>query len=106
MKRATECLNKQRNAVTYSLGISGNTKLIAFWMCELRTLMHLPTFIGNQQQSFFSTSVKRRNTFKPAWTNAATSLACDGVLGKEAKVVLLNLAGSLAMKSGGPIPKP
>ena len=50
-------------------------------------------------------SVKRRKTSKSAWTNAATSLplrfhACDRVLGNEANVVLQNLAGSLAKKSG------
>ena len=52
----------------------GNTKLIAFWTCVLRILMHHPTFIGNRKQSFFPMNVKRRRkTSKPVWTNAVTS---------------------------------
>jgi hypothetical protein len=38
-------------------------------------LMHHPTFIGNWKPSFFPMSAKRgRNSSKPEWTNAVTSL--------------------------------
>ena len=55
-------------------------------------MYHL-TFIGNRTQSNFPRNAKiRRNSSKPAWTNAITSLlfvvSCDRVLGKEAQVVI------------------
>jgi hypothetical protein len=63
--------------------------------------MHPPTFIENQMQSFFPmTENRRRNTSKPACYFSLSVVSCDGVLGKETKVVLQNLAGSLAKKSG------
>ena len=38
-------------------------------------LMHHPTFIGNWKPSFFPMSAKKgRNSSKPEWTNAVTSL--------------------------------
>ena len=53
--------------------ISGNIKLIAFWTCVSRILMHHPTF--KRKQSFFPRGAKRRrNTSKFVWTNAVTSL--------------------------------
>ena len=49
--------------------------------------------IGSRTQSFFPMITKRRrNTSNPAWTNAGISLPlvlCGGVLGNEAKVVVL-----------------
>ena len=71
LKTLKECLHQQKKVVICSLGISGNTKLIVFWTCSLRILMHHPTFIGNGTQSFFPMI---SNTSKPAWTNAASSL--------------------------------
>ena len=67
-------------------------KLIAFWTCVSRILMHHATSIGNRKQSFFLMCVKRRNTSKPAWTNVRRPLSpfvfsCDGVLGNEAKAL-------------------
>ena len=51
-----------------------NVKLIVFWTCVLRILMHDPTFCGNLKQSFFPMSAEsRRNMSKPG-TNAITSL--------------------------------
>ena len=53
----------------------GNTKLIAFWTCESRILMHHPTHIGNREQSFFPMSANRRsNTSISACTNAVASV--------------------------------
>ena len=63
-----------------------------------RILMHGPTFIGNRTQSSFPMSAKsRRNTSTPGWTIAVIVVV---LWGKEAKVVLQNLAGSPAKKSG------
>ena len=60
--------------VINKLGISGNTKLIAYWTRALRILMDHPTFIGIRKQSFFPNGVeRRRGTSNSAWTNAVTS---------------------------------
>ena len=69
------CLHQQKNVVIFFLWISESIKLIAFWPCVSRFLMHHPTFIWNRKQSFFPICTKRRgNTSKPAWTNAGPSL--------------------------------
>ena len=88
------------------MGISGNIKLIAFFTCISRILMHHRTFIGNRKQSSFPRSAKRRrNTSKPVWTNAVNSLPLWFhvmeflVRSAKACVVLQNLAGSLAKKN-------
>ena len=47
-------------------------KMIAFWTCVWRILMHHPTFIGNRSSPF--PWARRRNTCKTAWTNAVTFL--------------------------------
>ena len=45
------------------------------WLRVFRILMHHPTSVENRKQFFFLMSVnRRRNTSKPAWTNAVTSL--------------------------------
>ena len=63
LKRLKEYLHQKKN-----VWISGITKLIALWTLVLRILMHHPTFIGYRKQSF-----------KPAWTNAFTSLPFGGM---------------------------
>jgi hypothetical protein len=107
LKRLKECLRRQRNLIRNIWKPQTGCILDV----RFRTLMHYPTFIGNQNQSLCPLSVtRRRHTSRPAWTNAVTPcypfvVSCDGVLGNEARVVLQNLAGSLAKKSSQEVRK-
>ena len=64
----------------------GMEYLIAIMIYDKRTIMHNPTFIGTQKQ------YQHRHFSSPV-------VSCDGVLGKEATIVLQSLAESLAKKS-------
>ena len=70
--------------------------------CASRILVHHTTLIGNRKQSFFPMSAKRRNTSKPVWTTAVTSLPLWFYVMemKPRSVVLHSLTGSLTKKSG------
>ena len=75
------CLHQQKNVVIFFLWISGSIKLIAFWQCVSRILMHHPAFIGNSHER------EKEEEIPPSLPRPMPSLLTRCGFGNEAKVV-------------------
>ena len=100
LKRLKECLHQQNAVISFS-GLSRNTKLIAFWTCLSRILMHHPTFIENRSSPSFPWARKDKEIHPSLSAPKPSLLSPNGFMWWSAwKWNQGSMAGSLAKKSG------